>query len=467
MLIRETTIHQSANHPAIVKLIGCNFRTLEDLENTEPIILTEYFQNGTLGKVLEKEREKESDKNWNSTKKFICLLGISDAMRYLHFHRIMHRDLKPDNILMDENLYPHISDFGLSRCFNKSLSKSLNISMTNRLGTPLYMAPEMYENNMHYNQGVDVYSFGLIAYEIVSKKKPFSLDGKKLNQFELWMKIADHERPQFTDEITDPMKSLLSRCWNQNPIDRPSFKEIFDELLGSISSKTPYFKDEIDIDEVKKYIDLLNAEKNKENMKSQNTFDVKEHSKSENRKLSKSCKKVTVSSMRKMLKKSTRNGTTSDSLQDLSQSENESSLSSIEIDDDEPIKIIEEEKPVKIIEEEDKKVQSCPSKPDYLSRTESSLESIDLPDESNDKERNSNGNHLFHNADSEMLNEFMENYSSIDDQYIKSIDGNLLHFACKLGNIDLFLLILSLDKFDITSRTIFILISFYRILIIK
>lgn len=62
-------------------------------------------------------------------------------MKYLHKHGIIHRDFKPENILVDENFYLHICDFGLSRCFEKSLSNSIKMAMTGGVGTPIYMAP--------------------------------------------------------------------------------------------------------------------------------------------------------------------------------------------------------------------------------------------------------------------------------------------------------------------------------------
>ena len=107
-----------------------------------------------------------ADNNWSPTKKYICLLGISDAMRFLHKCGIIHRDLKPQNILVDSNFYPKVCDCGLSRCF----------SMTGQIGTPLYMSPEMFEDEEHFGPAVDVYAFAILAYEIVTGKEPFAIN---------------------------------------------------------------------------------------------------------------------------------------------------------------------------------------------------------------------------------------------------------------------------------------------------
>ena len=80
-------------------------------------------------------------------------------MCYLHKKGIIHRDLKPENILMDNNYNPRICDFGLSRCFPNSLTKSINLSMSRNFGTPLYMAPELLADVSCYGPGIDVSQF--------------------------------------------------------------------------------------------------------------------------------------------------------------------------------------------------------------------------------------------------------------------------------------------------------------------
>ena len=129
--LRESLILHKLDHPSIVKFIGINLKSIIDKSKTlQPTIITEYIPNGSLKENLEKERNSLADDNWSPAKKYIILLGIVDAMRYLHKHGIVHRDLKPDNILLDENFYPRVCDFGLSRCFNKSLTNSMQMTMT-------------------------------------------------------------------------------------------------------------------------------------------------------------------------------------------------------------------------------------------------------------------------------------------------------------------------------------------------
>lgn len=122
LLLRESLTLNKLNHPSIVKFKGVNFQSFSELNILQPTIITEYLINGSLKDNLDKERKSLSDSNWTATKKYIMLLGIADAMRYLHAHGIIHRDFKPENILVDLNYYPRVCDFGFSRCFPKSLT---------------------------------------------------------------------------------------------------------------------------------------------------------------------------------------------------------------------------------------------------------------------------------------------------------------------------------------------------------
>lgn len=141
-LQESSTLHK-LDHPSIVKFKGINLQSFKDPTILQPTIITELLPKGSLRANLIKEKGSIADEKWSATKKYIILLGISDAMRYLHKHSIIHRDLKPENIMMDENLNPKIADLGLSICLN-SLSNSMNLKSQKGLkGTPLYMAPEV------------------------------------------------------------------------------------------------------------------------------------------------------------------------------------------------------------------------------------------------------------------------------------------------------------------------------------
>lgn len=132
-LMQESLIHFKLDHPAILKFRGLNFQSFKHPLKLEPSILTDYMPNGTLREIINNEKMHIANPNWNPTKKYINFLGISHAMKYLHKNQILHRDLKLENVLSDDNYYPHICDFGLSRYC--SIEKLL---MTKNIGTRLY-----------------------------------------------------------------------------------------------------------------------------------------------------------------------------------------------------------------------------------------------------------------------------------------------------------------------------------------
>ena len=256
--LRESLILHNLNHPSIVKLKGINFKSIFNQSDSllRPSIITEYVPNGSLRSVLKNERMRRSNPEWTVTKKYISLLGISSAMRYLHEHGIIHRDLKSDNILLDENFYPKVCDFGISRCFPYILTKTIQITMTSEMGTPIYMAPELIDcDDEHFGPMIDVYSFGILAYEIVTGKRPYC-ELTNITPFRLYNRVRSGYRPQFTDGVTQKMMDLIKKCWSQNIMDRPTFAEIFTDFS--------YFNEKIDENEVNDFLANLEIERKKE-----------------------------------------------------------------------------------------------------------------------------------------------------------------------------------------------------------
>ena len=111
VLFREISLISLLNHPSILRFIGyysTNFKG-----DHCPTIISEFAVNGSLHDIIDMEMSSLSPDDWNDTKKLINIYGIAAGMSYLHFNNVIHRELKPGNIIMDEYLHPKISDFGL------------------------------------------------------------------------------------------------------------------------------------------------------------------------------------------------------------------------------------------------------------------------------------------------------------------------------------------------------------------
>lgn len=242
-LKQEISIISQLNHPCILKLIGyspTNFK-----QESYPVIVTEYAPNGSLENILQLERQSLSPTLWNDTKKLINIYGIASAMSFLHDHDIIHKDLKPSNILEDDYLFPKITDFGLSKINQKNDDKST----PGTKGAPFYIAPENWENK-DYSKASDVYSFSMIVYEILTLEEPF----KNYSITDYFSKVIQKgDRPEFKSPIAPCYKELIERCWSQNKEERPSFKEI----LSTLKTKQEFITNGIDKGEFFDYIDLI------------------------------------------------------------------------------------------------------------------------------------------------------------------------------------------------------------------
>lgn len=218
----EVNLLSKLNSPLMVKFIGyssCNFKS-----KPKPMIFTELARNGSLESVLKLERNGLTCPEWNDTKKLIVIYGIALGMSYLHSLNVLHRNLQPSNILLDDFLFPKICDFTLS--IDLKTQKITKNSML--IGTPAYMAPEILTDEK-YSQAADVYAFALIVYEIVTHEVPF----QGLNEIQLIKTVLSGNRPEIKPSVPDCYRVLIESCWCQNPQQRPSFNDIVESIRAN------------------------------------------------------------------------------------------------------------------------------------------------------------------------------------------------------------------------------------------
>ncbi|PWA51338.1 Concanavalin A-like lectin/glucanase, subgroup [Artemisia annua] len=155
----EVKLIRNVQHRNLVRLLGwC-------MEGAELLLVFEYMAHGSLNNFL--WGEKKGTLNWE--KRFNIILGVARGLAHLHseFHvKIIHRDIKSDNILLDDDFQPKIADFGLAR-FQPEDQTHVSTKLAGTLG---YMAPD-YATNGHLSEKVDTYSFGVVCLEIISGRR--------------------------------------------------------------------------------------------------------------------------------------------------------------------------------------------------------------------------------------------------------------------------------------------------------
>lgn len=194
-LILERRVLMQLNHILIMKLI----KTFKDAKRV--YFLTEYVKGQDLFEVL----RQMGLINENDAKFYAACITI--ILEHLHERDIIYRDLKPENVMIDEDGYPKLIDFGVAK-----ISQTRTFTV---VGTPHYMAPEIIIGK-GYGIGVDYWSLGVMIYEFICGDIPFGADEK--DPFDVYKKILDHnlEFPSFIDPHL-PAKTFIEQLLNFNP----------------------------------------------------------------------------------------------------------------------------------------------------------------------------------------------------------------------------------------------------------
>ncbi|KAL0795774.1 hypothetical protein Bca101_067151 [Brassica carinata] len=230
--VNEIGMISGLNHPNLVKLYGCC------VEKNQLMLVYEYMENNSLAHMLHGKSSLNLD--WRARQR-ICV-GIARGLEFLHegsMIRMVHRDIKTTNVLLDADLNAKISDFGLARLHEEEHS---HIS-TKIAGTIGYMAPE-YALWGQLTEKADVYSFGVVAMEIVSGMSNTKQNGNadhvinwalKLQQKGDIMEIVDPVlQGDYNSKEAVRMIKVAIVCTNSSPSLRPTMSEVVQMLEGEI-----------------------------------------------------------------------------------------------------------------------------------------------------------------------------------------------------------------------------------------
>ena len=174
----------------------------------------------------------------------------------MHDKRIMHRDLKPANIFIASDDTLKLGDLGLGRYFGSQTFEAFS-----KVGTPLYMSPEVLQNN-GYDWKSDVWSLGCIGYELACLHSPFRCDNAKMSLYELFQRINKGQYPPIHSKYSDELKWLMDAMLKHNPTERISM----DNVVQCCEKKLEFLRmPKIDhyliMDDINEKLHLLNYEK--------------------------------------------------------------------------------------------------------------------------------------------------------------------------------------------------------------
>jgi hypothetical protein len=236
---KEASLLAGLSHPNILPLFCCVTRArscslvMELMDKDLRQLMEELVNNGS------------QDPPFKLLEAVDIMLQVAEGMNYLHQNRVVHRDLKSKNILVkhnerDRHVYAKVADFGLSKIKELSCTYS---NLTMDLGTTRWMAPELFGDSEDHNVGpssstesnltlnyhfkVDVYSFGMVCYEILTGCVPFF---NIIKMTDLRKRIKDGLRPDMPEECPKKLSNLIQSCYRPDPEARPSFPDICVEL---------------------------------------------------------------------------------------------------------------------------------------------------------------------------------------------------------------------------------------------
>ncbi|KDP40216.1 hypothetical protein JCGZ_02214 [Jatropha curcas] len=231
---QEVAVWHKLTHPNVTKFVGASMGTsnlkvpAKDGQTSFPsracCVVVEYLPGGTLKQYLIRNRRRKL-----AYKVVIQIaLDLSRGLSYLHSKKIVHRDVKTENMLLDAHRTLKIADFGVARVEAQNPR-----DMTGETGTLGYMAPEVLDGKP-YNRRCDVYSFGICLWEIYCCDMPYpDLSFADVSS----AVVRQNLRPEIPRCCPSSLASIMRKCWDANPEKRPEMSDVVRMLENIDTSK--------------------------------------------------------------------------------------------------------------------------------------------------------------------------------------------------------------------------------------
>ncbi|XP_078160373.1 concanavalin A-like lectin protein kinase family protein [Carex rostrata] len=235
--VSELSIIACLRHKNLVQLEGwCE-------EKGELLLVYEFMPHGSLDKVLYREPNQDLSLVFNWPQRYNVAIGLASALSYLHQEceqRVIHRDIKTSNILLDVNFNPRLGDFGLARLMDHNKSPVSTLTA----GTMGYLAPEYLQCGKATDQ-TDVFSYGVVVLEVCCGRRPIDKEEgskKTVNLVDWVWKLYSEDRlieaadsrlhDEFDEEGMVRLLLVGLSCANPNCVERPNMRKVFQILSG-------------------------------------------------------------------------------------------------------------------------------------------------------------------------------------------------------------------------------------------